>query len=446
MKSARRHPVQLTPQVSTVADAICPFIQHYITVSPLSEPPQTPPPVDLQLEAPPAEPQVEGEAGAAADEAAESAKEKKPRKEKKQIFDAVTELADGPGARRGRGGVATLPAPRDVSGITVPPRYVPRDPLVARLLQIREDPLAHFLPKVDGKQLICVAPPGLAPELASMFLRPARGASIQSAAAKRRAEAQEEEAAAKKRRVGSAAPGEEEPEPLENVRRESREPSVALGSHALGARMSVPPEGQSFELDLGGDVTLGGDDFQMELPADIELPRAGSEAPSVRSRLSTPGADEDEGVRGAAPECAIAAFDVRQSQTQSQASEEVEEKEDGKGYSRNTVKALAMIRRELQPTEEESEPVMSYKNMANKVRAFILVFKGDRSQRNRRPRVVRRQPSSLSFLFSVHATVSTSTSPHPSMTSTSVLRTSCGNVKHAINLPHHLWPHPWPQL
>ena len=65
--------------------------------SPLTEPPQTPPP-DVELT-----PKVVPEEVA-----------KKQRKEKKQIIDSVTELADGPGARVAEGvtRVSVLPSPR----------------------------------------------------------------------------------------------------------------------------------------------------------------------------------------------------------------------------------------------------------------------------------------------------------------------------------------------
>jgi cohesin complex subunit SCC1 len=69
--------------------------------------------------------------------------------------------------------------------------------------------------------------------------------------------------------------------------------------------------------------------------------------------------------------CPIAAFDLRPS-TQSQAMEKEAEKEDGegKGYSRNTVKALGIIRKELQPAvgaEEAVEKVLSFRKMSDKV-------------------------------------------------------------------------------
>ena len=101
------------------------------SASPLTEPPQTPP-SDIEL----------------TPKAPEGEKEKKQRKEKKHIIDSVTELADGPGARVGRGRNAGLGAAvtKDVSDIVTAHPSLPRSALVMRLLEIREDPLAHFLP------------------------------------------------------------------------------------------------------------------------------------------------------------------------------------------------------------------------------------------------------------------------------------------------------------
>ena len=71
--------------------------------------------------------------------------------------------------------------------------------------------------------------------------------------------------------------------------------------------------------------------------------------------------------------CPIAMFDSRQpTQTQTQTQDEQEVPEnvaEDKGYSKNTVKALAVIRRELQPNAEEPEEdkYMSFNNMAQKV-------------------------------------------------------------------------------
>ena len=82
--------------VSTPFLCTCVRVADPSAASPLTEPPQTPPP-DVELA-----PKVPEETA------------KKQRKEKKQIIDPVTELADGPGARVGRGRNAGLGAPVDV--------------------------------------------------------------------------------------------------------------------------------------------------------------------------------------------------------------------------------------------------------------------------------------------------------------------------------------------
>ncbi|KAI1795699.1 Rec8 like protein-domain-containing protein [Ganoderma leucocontextum] len=319
--------------------------------SPLTEPPQTPPP-DVELT-----PKVVPEEVA-----------KKQRKEKKQIIDSVTELADGPGARVGRGRNAGLGAPvtKDVSEIVTEHPTLPRSSLVMRLLEIRDDPLAHFLPMKTTAHgtFFYAAPPGLVPELADMFMRPITNLS----AAKRRG-ASPEKPPSKKRRIDGSVVDEEE---VEQARRESRAPSVALGSDVYG-RASIGP-GADFQFDTTG---AGVEDFQMEIPEfhgpEEQRERSKSLAPSELTRLSEPPPDPflEEGDESHADvTCPIALFDDRtvasQSQTQSQAPSELSD--DGKGYSKNTVKALAVIRRELQPNPEEPEEdkYMSFNNMAQK--------------------------------------------------------------------------------
>lgn len=328
--------------------------------SPLTEPPQTPPP-DVELT-----PRVDPEA----------VKGKRKPKEKKQIIDTVTELADGPGAKVGRGrnaGSGSQPT-KDVSGILTEHSFLPRSSLVMRLLEIREDPIAHFLPTkvTPNGTFFLAAPPGLAPELAELFMRP-----IQThASSKRRPSPQRDEAQpspSKKPRLEGSVAGEEDEDPIETLRRASRAPSAALGSDIFGARGSVGP-GLEFT-----DNTVGMEDFQMEVP-EFEMgdilpvpgePRARSKSVlSELSRLTTPAPEGDgegalleEGEPSYADvKCPIASFDDRGSQSQEQSTDG----DDGKGYSKNTVKALSIIRRELQPTADEAEKVMSFKEMSAK--------------------------------------------------------------------------------
>jgi len=100
---------------------------------------------------------------------------------------------------------------------------------------------------------------------------------------------------------------------------------------------------------------------------EIPRGRSASIAPSHRSRMSTPALenppfDESEPTY-ADSTCPIAMFDERGAS--SQAPSEAEQR-DGKGYSRNTIKALGLIRGELQVEEGGAEGVMSFNEMANK--------------------------------------------------------------------------------
>ncbi|KAI0705062.1 Rec8 like protein-domain-containing protein [Cerioporus squamosus] len=319
--------------------------------SPLTEPPQTPPPeVDLTPKAAPEE-------------------VAKKRKEKKQIIDEKTELEDGPAAQvgRGRNGGLGAAVTKDVSDIVTEHSYLPRSALVMRLLEIRDDPLAHFLPTKTTVQgtFFNAAPPGLVPELADMFLRPLTNLS---AAAKRRG-GSPEKPPSKKRRVDGSVVGDEDE--IEQLRRDSRAPSIPLGSDVYG-RPSVGP-GMDFNFD---DTGPGMEDFQMDIPEfggpEGDRARSKSLAPSELSRLSTPPPDvfEEGDESHADATCPIAMFDdrVAASQSQGQSQAPTEASDDGKGYSKNTVKALTVIRRELQPSadEPEADKYMSFNDMAQK--------------------------------------------------------------------------------
>ena len=182
-----------------------------LAASPLTEPPATPPP-ELELT-----PRIDPE----------TLKERRKPKEKKQIIDSVTELADGPGARVGRGrGAASQPA-ADVSGIVTEHSFLPRSSLVMRLMEIREDPLAHFLPTrtTPNGTFFVAAPPGLAPELTELFMRPVSNLAAQQ---KRRASPEKDQdevqsPSKRPRREGSvAAEGEEEVDEVEVGRRDAK--------------------------------------------------------------------------------------------------------------------------------------------------------------------------------------------------------------------------------
>ena len=134
--------------------------------------------------------------------------------------------------------------------------------------------------------------------------------------------------------------------------------------------------GADFQFDTTG---AGVEDFQMDIPGfqgpEEQRERSKSLASSELTRLSPPDPFLEEGNESHADvTCLIAFFDDRtvasQSQSQSQ-TQTSEASDDRKGYSKNTVKALAVIRRELQPNVEEAEEdkYMSFNNMVQKVRA-----------------------------------------------------------------------------
>jgi cohesin complex subunit SCC1 len=312
-----------------------------IPASPLTELPDTPPPEENIPEPTP--------------------KAKRKYKEKKQIIDAVTELKDGPGPRVNRGEDAEAGGPmKDLSNILTGQRFLPRSSVVTRLLEIREDPLAHFLPTkvTPNGTFFCVAPPGLAPELADMFLHPVHTAFLP----KRRGHSPEKGANKKARLDGNE-------DEIEMARRAASAAPSVLGSDLLG-RGSVGP---GAELDFG-DHTGIMDDFQMDLGGDVDMgARARSAAPTDRSRLSTPAPDglpmEDGEETYADATCPIAMFDTRPSQSQ-ETEHEADTANEGRGYSKNTIKALGIIRKELQPVanEERQDRMISFRKISDKVR------------------------------------------------------------------------------
>lgn len=241
-----------------------------------------------------------------------------------------------------------------------------------RLIEIRNDPLAHFLPTkvTPNGTFFCAAPPGLAPELAELFMRPLNGAP-----AKRRA-GSPGKSPRKRARLDASVNGDDE---VEQARRASLAPS-GLGSDILGRGSMGPDMGLDLLPNQSGDF----DDFQLDVgdfqqAGDLALDgRAKSAAPSALSRLSTPGPDgllmDDMDESYADATCPIASFDARP-MTQTQGTDKEMDREvevsnaDGKGYSKNTVKALSIIRRDLKPIDgdDNEEKVLSFRKMADKV-------------------------------------------------------------------------------
>ncbi|KAF8309428.1 hypothetical protein DL93DRAFT_2085706 [Clavulina sp. PMI_390] len=357
--------------------------------TPLSEPPRTPPPGEALGLFPDPEPtpRTAQRIAELADSAA-AKKRTKPSAKKVVILDSVLELADQPGFK-GKKGLGQFKDP-DVSEITTEQRFLRRSKTVMKLLEIQADPVAHFMPTVTlpGKEnsFFYAGPPGLPEELKEMFMFPVRDL-------RRGREDDANPRSAKKARIAGgagAAAGDE-----------SVELGMRAASQGLDDITGLGPGGDTtmdFGAGLGEDYAGAGADFTFDTGAgmgvdmmDIDLPdvRGGmDEADAARqmkhrsvSRLvddtdlrSTPGLGDDIG-GGAGIEfdtydsqsCTIGLFDMRStkdSQSQSQSlnrrerdetqQEEAEqidkstEKVQSKGFSKNTVKAMAVIKKGLE--------------------------------------------------------------------------------------------------
>lgn len=307
--------------------------------------PLTPPPLD--------HPQLD-----AAPPLADKSK-RKPR-DRKQIIDSITELQNGTSinANRGRAAGNANPLNTDITNITSQQHFLPRSSIVMRLLEIREDPVTYFLPTQSkaNAAFYSAAPPGLAPELAQLFIRPISGASSH-------------------KRKGTS-PGQS---PSKRLRRDGvevarRDASLAPSELVINGDNEHSGVDASFQFQ---DHVGAMDDYQLELP-DVGIQLEDERARSVftdRSRLSSLGPEElDDVDRVIDMNCPVSIFDVSQP-TQTQVPESDQDQADipetnRQGYSKNTIKALGLVRKELQPgaNEDADEPkAMSFKQMSTNV-------------------------------------------------------------------------------
>ena len=302
--------------------------------SPLTELPVTPPPQLVNTTAAP-------------DAHIDNSK-KKP-KDRKQIIDSVTEISN----MNRRGVAAANPLNTDISSITTEQHFLPRSSIVIRLLEIRDDPLSHFLPiQVTPKgTFFAAAPPGLTPELSELFLRPVQGTTTQ----KRKASSP------------SSSPAKRLHQDVEQARRAGTlPPSPVLEGIYLERKIPGIDAGLEFP-----DPSAVTDDFELRVPIglDMDNERARSVA-TDRSRQSSLGPDVSYGDST----CPISTFDVRQPTQPSQPGDVDQEQpeiaeHDTHGYSKNTMKALGLIRKELQPglEDEAEQKMLSFTKMSHKV-------------------------------------------------------------------------------
>lgn len=329
--------------------------------TPLSEPPPTPKADDVL---PGITPTTAERISKKAEEA-EKLTSKKKTTAKRVVIDSVAELADERPGRRNE----------DLSAIQTEQQFLPNNTTVMRLLEIRADPIAHFLPTktTPNGTFFCAAPPGLPPALAEMFMfpttnlrraRPGPASAVTPGAPQ--GEHDEEEALRTPKRARISAPEAEEPGVEFGRRRDVSE--RASSERPFGGDITLPisedlgafGEAQPFDV---GDITV-----DVSMGPQPSPPRSRAQSlvdDEVRSRYSTPGPGRgyDEA------ECAIAAFDhrVKGAESQTQASEsDVTGESKVKGVSKNTAKALQLLQDRLQPDESGEEKVLSFARVSDK--------------------------------------------------------------------------------
>lgn len=167
----------------------------------------------------------------------------KKKKTVRVIIDETTELS----GHRNISASQSNRQNRDLSAILTPQSFIPSSRTVIRLMAIRADPLAHYQPTraaaKGGEELLYAGPPGLGPELASMFFLP-----LGMLRRRREAQAGGDDAEEQQRKRARIEAGEDED--VEAGRRDSRALSLGLGGSSRA--------GDHDDLAFGGEDVFGG--------------------------------------------------------------------------------------------------------------------------------------------------------------------------------------------
>lgn len=286
-------------------------------------------------------------------------------KTRKQIVDALTELPEsqfgGLSQSLSQGGVGQA---ANLADILTEERYLPRSRAYLRLLSIREDPFAHFMPFADpsnkDKSSQFIGPNGLASELSELFtfdlgaMRRRRAAALTdddgpNKRARLVQDYDDEMGVARRAQQGRESVG------FGDMDQDQSGFDFSMGGDG---GFDVPGMDASMALDLGEDGLRRSSRksrAELEAEGDAETGRL----PAL-SRLSTPGVD-DGGLESMAVSSTnpLAVFDVRPAEeSQSAAALAGEEaasalrtSEDAeasnKGWSKTTVRALRVLRSQL---------------------------------------------------------------------------------------------------
>lgn len=225
-----------------------------------------------------------------------------------------------------------------------------------RYQEVLADPLAHFFPvkvKSEGS-FMCFAPPGLAPELQDLFL-----VSVKEGAGQKRKGREETGRASKKPRL-------EDEDEVEMPRERERSAAFSPIRDAFG----VSGDGFQDESGFLPNDDLPIDDFQLQMDDSLHM----DQIAAAGSRAQTPG--DDLFVGGIGGDSRIGMFDTQMTQESQifSSSQSPQKEKDGEerpeetankdGYSRNTVKAIELLREEL---GEDQNKHLSFSKLTDKV-------------------------------------------------------------------------------
>ncbi|KAF8622372.1 hypothetical protein AX15_007101 [Amanita polypyramis BW_CC] len=280
----------------------------------------------------------------------------KKAREKRQIVDLVTELQDGGRTQFDSGPDSTI--------VVVEQQFLRKSSIVLRLLEIHNNPIAHFFhgkSKQDSSH--CGAHYSLGPELMQLFTRPT-GRSLTI----KRSLSPSGRPFSKRPRIENL--GNTPEVELEYGRKDISPPtSLRLGSDILRRNTDFDDglagmEDQSVRFDDQMDVQL--DNFGLELGPQ-SYPSASKSLLLPEDGLPSQGLEqihnpEDSGdvVKDT---CLIADFDLGPLRH----SQDTESNIDNRGFSKNTLKALEIIRGGLPPPRSgEVASVLSFQGLSSK--------------------------------------------------------------------------------
>lgn len=331
------------------------------------------------------------------------------RKPKAALEDAVTEM-DGRLTGRGFGKAGTSAESRQArleKGLIVEPVFLPRTREEALLRDVQNDPAKYYLPRPverDDKEWMLVAPPGLPEELENLFLVEKPLPLTKALGGGKRVAIADDDATRPGKR---ARTGDDDVE----LGRE-RQGSFVGGGMGLDDSFDMP-----IQDDFGG---FNVDDFQPDYPASRSVASREASFP-VGEALHDLTFDMPE-----LGESILSIFD--EDRAPGHATEQPATK-----WSKNTVRALKVLKKELGPDEAEGaetaseEKTMSFQDVANKVRPHPLWPRCPGADAtSARPRGAPHRLSSSSSSSSARATASSSTSKRPTARSKSKAATGSG--------------------